>query len=128
MLLQEKPAWKSLHAAHRSIHRAPLGSCQKTNGFCRDSLGFRQKTNRFRQIPNILSLPVHGAARRVDGARWIRPGLGEAAGKGQQGLTNRQVELRLLEQVLQALPLGGTPAPQQLLHRRGRGFLPQGAG
>ena len=121
MLLQEKPAWKSLHAAHRSIHRAPLGSCQKTNEFRRDPLGLRQN-------PHTHPLPVHGAARRSDRARWIGPGLGEAAGKGQQGLTNRQVELRLLEQVLQPLQLGGTPTPQQLLHRRGRGFLPQGAG
>jgi hypothetical protein len=45
------------------------------NGFCRDPLGFRQKTNGFWQIPNILQLPIHEAARRVDGARWIGPGL-----------------------------------------------------
>jgi hypothetical protein len=57
------------------FRRDPLGFRQKMNGFCRDPLGFRQKTNGFWQIPNILQLPIHEAARRVDGARWIGPGL-----------------------------------------------------
>jgi hypothetical protein len=57
------------------FRRDPLGFRQKTNGFRRDPLGFRQKTNGFWQIPNILQLPIHEAARRVDGARWIGPGL-----------------------------------------------------
>jgi hypothetical protein len=64
------------------FRRDPLGFRQNMNGFCRDPLeffqktnGFRQKTNGFWQIPNILQLPIHEAARRVDGARWIGPGL-----------------------------------------------------